>query len=46
MKVRDEDGTIVKKEITVGFTDGTYIQVVEGLSEGDVVLIESKVDKT
>lgn len=46
VKVRDEDGTIVKKEITVGFTDGTYIQVVEGLSEGEVVLIESKVDKS
>ena len=44
VKVRDEDGNILKKEITTGFTDGTYIQVVEGLSEGDVVLIESKVD--
>lgn len=44
VKVCDEDGTIFKKEITTGFTDGTYIQVVEGLSEGDIVLIESKVD--
>ncbi len=28
----------VKQEVTVGETDGTYIQIVEGLSEGDVVL--------
>lgn len=43
VKIRQEDGSIVKKEITTGFSDGTNIQVVEGLSEGDVVLIESKV---
>lgn len=43
VKIRQEDGNIVKKEITTGFSDGTHIQVVEGLSEGDVVLIESKV---
>lgn len=45
VKVRDEEGNAVKKEITAGFTDGTYIQVVEGLSEGDIVLIESRADK-
>lgn len=44
VKIRDEEGNIVKKEITTGFTDGTYIQVTEGLSEGDIVLIESKVE--
>lgn len=43
VKVREDNGNIVKREITMGFSDGTYIQVVEGLSEGDVVLIESKV---
>ena len=43
VKVREDNGNIVKREITIGFSDGTYIQVVEGLSEGDVVLIESKV---
>lgn len=45
VKVRDEEGNAVKKEITAGFTDGTYIQVVEGLSEGDIVLIESRAAK-
>lgn len=39
------EGNAVKKEVTAGFTDGTYIQIVEGLSEGDVVLIESKVEE-
>lgn len=42
VKVRDEDGSIRKVEVTTGFSDGTYIQIVEGLSEGDVVLIESR----
>lgn len=45
VKIRDEAGNISKKEITTGFSDGTYIQVVEGLSEGDIVLIESKADQ-
>lgn len=39
-----ENGNIVTKEITTGFSDGTYVQVVEGLSEGDIVVIESQVD--
>lgn len=45
VKVWDEEGNAVKKEITTGFSDGTHIQVVEGLSEGDIVLIESRADK-
>lgn len=43
VKIKEEDGSITKKEITTGFSDGTYIQVLDGLSEGDVVLVESKV---
>ena len=43
VKIREEDGNIIKKEIVTGFSDGIYIQVVEGLAEGDAVLIESKV---
>ncbi len=43
VKIREEDGDIVKKEVTIGFSDGKYIQIVEGLSEGDIVLIESRV---
>ena len=46
VKVRDESGNIVKKEVTTGFSDGTNVEIVEGLSEGDVVLIESKVSES
>ncbi|MDD3368442.1 MAG: HlyD family efflux transporter periplasmic adaptor subunit [Lachnospiraceae bacterium] len=43
VKLRDENGDIVKQEITTGFSDGINVEVVEGLNEGDVVLIESVV---
>ena len=42
-KVRDENGNVVEKDVTTGFSDGINVEIVEGLSEGDVVLIESKV---
>lgn len=45
VKVKEADGDIVKKQVTTGFSDGRYIQIVEGLMEGDTVLIESKVSK-
>ena len=43
VKIMDENGRIQEKEVTTGFTDGVNVQIIEGLSEGDVVLIESKV---
>lgn len=43
VKVRDEDGNVKEKDVVTGFSDGTNVEIVEGLSEGDVVLIESKV---
>jgi len=43
VKVKDENGTITQQEITTGFSDGIHVEIVKGLSEGDVVLIESKV---
>lgn len=46
VKLRDEDGDVIEKEITIGFSDGIHVQVVEGLSEGDIVLIESKVGES
>ncbi len=45
VKVRDEKGNIKKIQVTCGFTDGTYTEITGGLSEGDVVLIESMVTK-
>ncbi|MBQ4258859.1 MAG: efflux RND transporter periplasmic adaptor subunit [Lachnospiraceae bacterium] len=46
VKVRNENGKVVKKEVITGFTDGTQIQIIEGIAEGDIVLIESKVGKS
>ena len=34
------------KEVTTGFSDGVNVEIIEGLSEGDVVLIESKVSES
>lgn len=45
VKTRDENGKIRKQEVTTGFSDGVNVEIVEGLSEGDTVLIESKVSE-
>ena len=45
VKVMDANGNITKQEITTGFSDGVNTEVVEGLKEGDVVLIESRVSE-
>lgn len=41
--VKEEDGRIVRKKVTAGFSDGINMEIKEGLSEGETVLIESKV---
>lgn len=43
VKVRDENGNVEIRKVTIGFTDGVNVEIVEGLSEGETVLIESKV---
>ncbi len=45
VKVRDESGIIVQKTVLTGFSDGVNVEILEGLSEGDIVLIESKVSE-
>ena len=45
VKVRDAGGNVRKQEVVTGFSDGVNVEIVEGLSEGDVVLIESKVSE-
>jgi len=45
VKVKDENGNITNKEVTTGFSDGVNVEIVEGLSKGDTVLIESKVSE-
>ena len=43
VKVRD-NGSVTEKDIVTGFSDGENAEIREGLSEGDVVLIESRVN--
>lgn len=43
VKVKQEDGSSILQEITLGFTDGSNYEVVAGLNEGDIVLIESQI---
>ena len=43
VKVKNSDGTIEKKEVTTRFSDGVNVEITEGLSEGETVLIESQV---
>lgn len=43
VKMYDEAGNIVEKEVVTGFSDGVNVEIVDGLSEGEVVLIESVV---
>lgn len=43
---KGEDGEPVKTEIKTGFSDGRYVEILSGLSEGDVVLAESAVGRS
>lgn len=43
VKIKDADGSVRRVEVTTGFTDGVYIEIPEGLEEGEIVLIESVV---
>ena len=38
--VQNEDGTTEQRDVTVGASDGSYVQITEGLSAGEVVLAE------
>lgn len=43
VKVKHEDGTIEQVPVTTGFSDGRNVEITEGLTEGQTVLIESPV---
>lgn len=43
VKVKQEDGSFKKVEVVTGFSDGVNVEIVSGLSEGDVAIIESRV---
>ena len=42
--MRDADGVIVRRAVETGFSDGVHVQIVSGLSEGDTVCIETKME--
>lgn len=44
--VKNADGSTEVREITTDFTDGSTVEVLSGLSEGETVLIESQVNNT
>ncbi len=41
--IKREEGDPLKTEVVTGFSDGVSVEVVSGVEEGDVALIESKV---
>lgn len=41
VKLKNADGTSTVTPVKTGFTDGSEIEIVSGLTEGDTVLIES-----
>lgn len=43
VKKKAEDGSLIKTEVTCGFSDGVNVEIQSGLSEGETVIIESKV---
>lgn len=43
VKIKNASGKIEKVEVETGFSDGVNVEIVEGLSEGAIVLVESKV---
>lgn len=45
VKVKTADGSILKKEITTGMSDGSNVEISGDIAEGDIVLIESSIIK-
>ncbi len=44
VKVKGADGKVRTVNVETGFTDGTNIEIKSGISEGDIVIIESSVN--
>lgn len=42
VEVKEETGNIVTKNIKTGLTDGTNVEVAEGLQAGDILIIRTK----
>ncbi len=46
VKMRDEQGTVINREVVTGISDGINTEIKEGLSKDDIVLWESKVNQS
>ena len=46
VKIKDTNGNIRKVSVSTGFSDGINVEILEGLLEGDTILVESKVNKS
>ena len=46
VKIKGENEQAKKVKVITGFSDGVNVEIIEGLSEGDIVLIESKVNES
>ena len=46
VKIKDASGNVKKVRVETGFSDGVSVEIVDGLNEGDIVLVESKVSET
>ena len=42
VKVKTADGQVVEREVVTGFTDGVNVEIKEGLTDGEIVLTESR----
>ena len=40
--VKDENGKLTEKTLTLGASDGVYVQVTRGLSDGDIIFYPQK----
>ena len=45
VKVKTADGSVEKKEVMTGLSDGSNIEISGDIAEGDIVLIESSITK-
>ncbi len=46
VRMYDENGSVIQKEVVTGFTDGRYVEISEGVSAGDKVLAEIELSGT
>ena len=44
--MKDETDALVQKYVTTGVSNGNYVEIKEGLSDGDEVFVEAKQDET